>query len=66
MKFPRIKSDFALLDVKMGRFALRRYLKENGPQTVTVTMSILYDAGNNDGTSIEFAADVLEVKINDQ
>jgi hypothetical protein len=63
IKFPKLKSDFALLDVKRGRFALRRFLKKNGPQTVTVTMTLLYDAGNDDGESIEFAADVHKVTV---
>lgn len=62
-KFPKIKSDFALLDVKTGRYALKRYLKANGPQKVIVEMTLLYDAGSDDGTSIEFAADVTKLTI---
>jgi len=60
-KFPKIKSDFAILDVKRGKVALGRYLKKHGPQTVTVVMTLNYQAGNDDGESIEYAADVLSV-----
>ena len=61
-KFPKIQSDFAILDVKRGRFALERYLKKEGPRTVTVVMQLNYAAGRDDGESIEFAADVLSVR----
>ena len=61
-RFPKMQSDFALLDVKRGRYALKRYLKANGPQKVLVEMTIQYPAGNDDGTSIEFVADVLSVR----
>lgn len=63
MKFPKLQSDFAILDVKRGRFALSKYLKKHGPKTVTVTMTLNYEVGKDDGESIEFAADVLRVEI---
>lgn len=57
------KSDFAILDVKAGRGALLKRLKKAGkPVHVRVDMTIDYDHGRDDGTSIEFSCTVLSVK----
>lgn len=61
-KLPKIQSDFALLDVKRGRKALARHLAKHGPQEVVVKMTLRRVWGNDDGTSIEFQADVTDVR----
>ena len=61
-RFPRINSDFALLDIKRGRKALLKHLDEHGPQEVVVTMTLNRAWGNDDGVSIEFQADVANIK----
>ena len=60
---PIFTSDFAILDVMKNRRALERYVKKYGPVRLIVTMDLTYPAGNDDGTSIEFCADVQAVEI---
>lgn len=63
MKAAPFKSDFALLDVKTGRAALLKRLKQAGkPVRVRIDATVDYDWGNDDGVSIEFACTVLSVK----
>ena len=63
-----IKSDFALLDVKDGRKPLFNRLGisgERAPIPVTITGFLTYAWGQDDGTSREFAVDVVTVSIVD-
>lgn len=59
------KSDFMLLDVKRGRQALARKIQGGGKVTVWIKATIegVGGVGNDDGTSIEFAATVHSVKV---
>jgi hypothetical protein len=61
MKQAPFKSDFALLDVKAGRFQLDKRLA-NGKIRVRVDMTIDYAHGGDDGQSQEFSCTVLSVK----
>ncbi len=60
----KITSDFALLDVKVGRKGLEKFL---APQTqrvpVTIRGFIEYAWGGDDGESIEFSVDVASVRM---
>jgi hypothetical protein len=60
----KITSEFALLDVKVGRRALSKYLR---PQSMRVPVTIRgfleYSWSDDDGESIEFAVDVASVKM---
>lgn len=62
MKTAPFKSDFALLDVKNGRNALVKRVTKSGPIRVRVDMTIDYQWGGDDGTSIEFAGTVHSVE----
>jgi hypothetical protein len=59
----KVKSDFALLDVKKGRRALRKRLEQN-PTRIPVTIHgfIATAWSDDDGTSIEFEVEVTSVK----
>lgn len=59
------KSDFMLLDVKRGRHALARKIEAGEKVTVWIKATIEGAAGvgGDDGTSIEFAATVHNVKV---
>ena len=61
MSVPKLKSGFALLDVKSGRVGLAKIVKSN---RIPVTIKGFIDCqwGNDDGESIEFSVDVTEVK----
>jgi hypothetical protein len=60
---PIFTSNFAILDVERNRHALERYVKKHGPVRLIVTMDLIYPAGNDDGTSIEFCASVQAIEI---
>lgn len=60
---PSFTSDFALIDVKKGRKALARYLAKHGPLRATITVEITDPFGSDDGTSIEFNANVLSITL---
>ncbi len=63
----KIKSDFALLDVKTGRAALNRQcgkdhnMKERVP--VIIRGYITHRHGNSDGISQEFGVEVTSVEV---
>ena len=68
----QIKSDFALLDVKRGQFALFKALgysghrngyREGSPLPVVITGEIVGAWGDGDGISQEFEVRVFEVKV---
>lgn len=67
----KITSDFVLLDVKEGRHELRAHFpdKELGPSNpelhlpVVITGYIYGAIGHDDGVSIEFGVDVMDVTI---
>jgi hypothetical protein len=69
-KTPRIKSEFALLDVTSGRKALAK-LMPPGSQSlpkeqripVTIRGFISHRHGDDDGISIEFGVDVSEIEL---
>ena len=61
MKAASFTSDFALLDVKVGRSALAKRVK-SGPIRIRVDMTIDYVHGADDGTSQEFSCSVFSVK----
>lgn len=63
MGVPQFTSEFALIDVTTGPIRLASYLKKTGSVRATIEVEIENQYGNNDGTSIEFAARVLDVKI---
>jgi len=65
-KPPRIKSNFALLDIEQGRKALVKHLAKHGPLPVMIEAVITYPFGSDDGTSIEFNCDVVRLTIKDQ
>jgi hypothetical protein len=60
----KITSEFAMLDVKVGRRGLAQYLR---PQTMRVPVIIRgfieYPWSDDDGESIDFGIDVTSVKI---
>ncbi len=60
---PKFESEFALLDVTKHRLSLAKHLRENGPLAVTVNMTLTQPFGSNDGTSMEFCANVTSVKV---
>ena len=60
---PIFSSEYAMLDVMQGRKALARHLRKHGPVRVVVTMDIREEFGSDDGTSIEFSADVQAIEI---
>lgn len=73
--YPKITSDFALLDVKRGRKALAKHFKNRPimgacPQEmripITITGYISHQYGADDGISIEFGVRVESVKVGDQ
>ena len=61
LKPPKIKSDYAIIDVTLGRVKLESFLKKHGPQDVIIKARINDAYGGNDGVSIMFNADVLEI-----
>lgn len=68
MRAAPFKSDFAILDVKKGRAALAKRLKQFSPFVpvkpirVRVDMTIDRVHGADDGVSQEFSCTVLSVK----
>lgn len=63
MKAPKISSSYAIIDVEKGRKALEKYLRENGKLRVTIEAVLTDPFGSDDGTSIEFNADVLSIEV---
>lgn len=59
------KSTFMLLDVKHGRHVLAEKIKAGGKVDVWIKATIEFAAGvgRDDGTSIEFAATVHQIKV---
>lgn len=62
---PKIKSNFAILDVKSGRKGLANYFASAGAKRVPVTITGFIDGtwGSDDGTSLEFEVDVKSVVL---
>jgi len=63
MKPPLISSDFAIVDIKKGRNALAKYLRENARLSVVIHATLTEPYGNDDGVSIEFNADVTKIEV---
>lgn len=59
----KVKSNFALLDVKSGRKKLAQKVGNGARIPVTITGFITHQFGNDDGTSIEFTVKVTDVSI---
>ena len=61
----KLQSDFAVLDVKLGRKLLRHSLKKNGPGSVSVIIhgTIEEEHGGDDGVSQEFGINVTRVEV---
>lgn len=55
------KSTFGILDVERGRKALRKRIKKDGPIRVYIEADITGPFGGDDGTSIEFELDIIQV-----
>lgn len=55
------KSDFAILDVKVGRAQLARRIAAGAKICVRIEMLIDNQHGHDDGTSMEFSGQVLFV-----
>lgn len=72
-KAPAVKytSNFAILDVKSGRVALAKQLQPNGYPEKGITMRIpvtikgfiTHAHSGNDGVSIEYGVEVMDLKI---
>ncbi len=62
-KPPKITSEFALVDILKGRKALEKYLRTSEGLRFTMEGVLRYPFGNDDGTSIEFVADVTSLKV---
>lgn len=64
MKTPKISSDFAILDVKVGRAKLDKIVGDHRRRVpVTITGFITNTHSHDDGTSIEFSVDVTALKL---
>lgn len=63
MKRPRIKSNYAIIDIEGGRKALAKYLRENAGVPVVIHAVLTDPYGSDDGTSIEFNAEVVSIKV---
>lgn len=64
MKSPKISSDFAILDVKVGRGKLDKIISDHKHRIpVTLTGFITDTHSGDDGVSIEFSVDVAAVKL---
>lgn len=59
----KIRSAYAILDVEKGRKRLAKHIAQNGPVRVRIEATLTEPYGSDDGTSIEFSADVHQVKI---
>jgi hypothetical protein len=63
----KIKSGFAILDVKSGRAKLRKVMSTVDASRhripVTITGFITHEWGSDDGESQEFAVDVTSVEV---
>ncbi|OWQ97978.1 hypothetical protein [Sphingopyxis witflariensis] len=60
-KRPKITSAYAIVDVMKGRKALARHLAKHGPVRVTIVAELTEPYGSDDGTSIEFNANVISI-----
>ena len=58
---PAITSTYAIVDVMKGRKALARHLAKHGPVRVTIVAELTEPYGADDGTSIEFNANVISI-----
>lgn len=63
VKVPSIYSDFAILDVKKGRKALAKMVKDGHRFKTKIEMIIDQQNSNDDGVSIEFSGEVIRVEI---
>lgn len=63
MKPPKIKSSYAIVDIQQGRKALAKYLNGNAGLPVVIHAVLTDPYGTDDGTSIEFNAEVLKIEI---
>lgn len=61
---PEVASNFAILDVKIGRAALAKLIKaRDGHFHATIAGDIVDVHSHNDGVSIEFSVEVNEVAL---
>lgn len=63
MKFPKLTSSYAILDIERGRKSLVKHLAKHGPVRVMIEAIITDPYGRDDGVSIEFNMDVLSVRV---
>lgn len=59
----KLQSTYALIDVMKGRKKLARHLATNGPVKVLIEATLTEPYGGDDGTSIEFCADVQRIEV---
>jgi len=59
---PDFKSDFAIIDVKQGRGALAKLIRDGGKVLVRVDLLIDTVHSQDDGTSIEFGGEVKAIR----
>lgn len=67
-KLPKIKSNFAVLDVTVGRKALENIMppgsrRLDNPIPIVIYGYLSHQHGNDDGVSIEFGVDVTKVSM---
>lgn len=62
-KPPRIKSGYVYVDVTVGRKALAKYIKANGPFPVVIHATLSTPSSHDDGVSIEFEAAVTKLLV---
>ena len=58
---PKFTSDFAILDVKKGRAALARRIRGGEQPVVTIKARLDHVWSRDDGTSVEFALQILDM-----
>ena len=61
-KPPKIISHFALIDIEKGRKALARHIEKYGHVEVVIYAKLTEPFGHDDGTSVEFCADVSKIE----
>lgn len=58
-----IKSEYAIIDVMKGRHKLEKHLLKRGPVRVMIEATLTCPYGSDDGTSIEFNANVHKIEV---
>lgn len=61
----KLKSDFAIIDIKTGRSAIKKRLSKGEKVVLDLRVELYNDWrswGNDDGESIEFSGEVISAK----